>query len=126
MNVRDNLLYTKTHEWLLFQEDGQATLGITDYAQSELGDIIFVDVPDVGDTIESEESLGSIESVKAVSDMELPFSVTITEFNDALQDAPQSVNSSPYDDGWIMKIKVSEDVKNDLLTPDQYKELIGS
>lgn len=124
MNIPDNLKYTKDHEWIRI--DGEfAWIGITDYAQNELGDIVFIEVETEGETLEKEETFGTIEAVKTVSDMFMPVGGEIVEFNEALEQSPEVVNSDPYGDGWIIKIKVSDPAELDeLLDASAYKELI--
>ncbi|MDD4820321.1 MAG: glycine cleavage system protein GcvH [Flavobacteriales bacterium] len=126
MNIPEDLKYTKDHEWIRVNGDGTATIGITEYAQGELGDIVYVDVETAGETIGKEEVFGSIEAVKTVSDMFMPAGGLITEFNGELDANPELVNTDPYGAGWIIKINVA-DAKDleDLLTAAQYKELIG-
>ncbi len=125
MNFPENLLYTKDHEWIRIEGDN-ATIGITEFAQSELGDIVFVEVDTVGETIESEEVFGSIEAVKTVSDLFMPVTAEIIEFNNILDGAPETVNSDPYGDGWIIKVKLSNpDNTSSLLSAADYKALIG-
>ncbi|TKJ41785.1 glycine cleavage system protein H [candidate division LCP-89 bacterium B3_LCP] len=124
MNIPAELLYTKEHEWVKFEDD-VATIGITDYAQGELGDIVFVELPQVGDTIRKGETFGTIEAVKAVSDLYSPLDGEVLEVNSSLEDAPETINSSPYEDGWMLKIQITESVqKNDLLSADEYKKII--
>ena len=124
MNIPDNLFYTKEHEWLKV-EGYIATVGITDFAQKELGDIVFVEVETVEEDLDIEEAFGTIEAVKTVSDMFMPVSGTVTELNETLEDAPETINSDPYGDGWIIKIKMSDSSQLEgLLSADAYKELI--
>lgn len=125
MTFPENLKYTKDHEWIQLNGD-IATVGITDFAQSELGDIVYVEVETVGDTIDQEQTFGSIEAVKTVSDLFMPVSGEVLELNETLEDAPESVNEDPYNAGWLVKIKVSntEDL-DQLLNVDQYKDLVG-
>lgn len=125
MNIPENLKYTKDHEWISI--DGNvATIGITDFAQSELGDIVFVEIETEGETLPREEVFGSIEAVKTVSDLFMPLSGEITEFNESLESNPEVVNSDPYGDGWMVKIKFSDaDELNDLLDSAAYSSLIG-
>ncbi len=124
MNIPDNLFYTKEHEWLKVEGD-IATVGITDFAQKELGDIVFVEVETVEEDLDIEEAFGTIEAVKTVSDMFMPVSGTVTELNETLEDAPETINSDPYGDGWIIKIKMSDSSQLEgLLSADAYKELI--
>ena len=124
MNIPDNLFYTKEHEWV--KVDGDiAIVGITDFAQKELGDIVFVEVETVDEELDFEEAFGTIEAVKTVSDMFMPVSGTVSELNETLDDAPETINSDPYGDGWIIKIKMSDSSQLDnLLSADAYKELI--
>jgi len=124
MNVPENLFYTKDHEWLKLDGD-IATVGITDFAQKELGDIVFVDVDTVDEELDAEEAFGTIEAVKTVSDMFMPVSGTVVELNEELDDQPELINKDPYGQGWIIKIKVADasEVEN-MLKADQYKELI--
>lgn len=125
MNIPVELKYTKDHEWIRIEGD-IATIGITDFAQSELGDIVFVEVETEGETIEKEEVFGSVEAVKTVSDLFMPINGEILEFNKALEDAPEVVNQDPYNEGWMIKVKIADmsDV-GDLLSSDQYQELVG-
>lgn len=126
MKVPENLKYTKDHEWIRV-EGNDAYVGITDYAQSELGDIVYVEVETVGETIEKEESFGTIEAVKTVSDMFMPTSGEILEFNSLLEATPELINKDPYGEGWVIKIHVTDNAGlNELLTPAQYKEIIGA
>ena len=125
MNVPENLKYTKDHEWVRVEGES-IVVGITDFAQKELGDIVYVDVDTEGETIEKEEVFGSVEAVKTVSDLMMPVSGEIVAFNEALEDEPELVNSDPYGDGWMIKVLVSDFTELDsLLSADQYKELIG-
>ena len=123
MNFPDNLKYTKDHEWVLV-EGSTATIGITDFAQKELGDIVYVDISTVGETVEMEQVFGTVEAVKTVSDLYMPVSGKVAEVNKALEANPEKVNADPYGDGWMIKVEVSGS-GDDLLTADQYKELIG-
>ncbi|MCA9401424.1 MAG: glycine cleavage system protein GcvH [Candidatus Omnitrophica bacterium] len=124
MEVEDHLLYTKEHEWVQIEDD-EATFGITDYAQSSLGDITFVELPSVDDEVEQFEQYASIESVKAASDIYSPMSGTITEVNADLEDDPELINRSCYEKGWIAKAKITdpEEVSN-LLTPEEYRHYL--
>ncbi len=125
MNFPENLKYTKDHEWVSVEGD-IATVGITDYAQSELGESVYVDVDCVGETIAKEEVFGSIEAVKTVSDLFQPLSGEVIEFNEALNDAPELVNQDPYGEGWIIKVKVSDAAELDsLLNTAEYRTIIG-
>lgn len=124
MNFPENLKYSKDHEWILVDGD-KATVGITEFAQSELGEIVYVDVTSEGDTIDKDEVFGSIEAVKTVSDLMMPVTGEVVELNEKLEDAPELVNSDPYGDGWIIKISISnaKDL-DDLLDAAAYKEFI--
>jgi len=125
MNFPTELKYSKEHEWLKVEGD-TATIGITAFAQKELGDIIFVDIDALGDTIEQNEIFGSVEAVKTVSDLFMPISGEIIEINDVLKDQPELVNSKPYDDGWMIKIKITDTSQIDtLLSSEAYQALIG-
>jgi glycine cleavage system H protein len=124
MNVPENLLYTKDHEWLRVEGD-TAYAGVTDFAQGELGDIVFIEIETLGETLEKEEVFGTIEAVKTVSDMFMPVSGEILEVNPALEDTPDVVNKDPYGKGWMVKIKITNPVElNDLLSPDKYTALL--
>ena len=126
MNIPANLKYTKYHEWVSIDGD-VATVGITDFAQKELGDIVYVEVETLDQTLDKDEVFGTVEAVKTVSDLFLPLTGEIIEFNDALESAPESVNSDPYGAGWMIKVKVSDLGEVDsLLSSDAYKELIGA
>ncbi len=125
MNIPENLKYTKDHEWVLIDGD-TATVGITDFAQGELGDIVYVEVETEGETLDREEVFGSIEAVKTVSDLFMPISGEIVEFNEDLESNPDVVNSDPYGEGWMVKIKITEDSQlADLLEPAAYKDIVG-
>ena len=125
MNFPENLKYSKDHEWVLVDGD-KATVGITEFAQSELGEIVYVDVTSEGDTVDKNEMFGSIEAVKTVSDLMMPVTGEVLEFNEKLEDEPELVNSDPYGDGWIIKISISDDNDlKDLLDAAAYKEFIG-
>lgn len=125
MNIPANLKYTKDHEWIRLEGDN-AFIGITDYAQHELGDIVFVDVDTVDETLDAEEPFGTIEAVKTSSEVFMPVAGKVVEFNEALADAPETVNSDPYGEGWIIKIEVSDASQMDtLLDAEAYKNLIG-
>ena len=123
MNIPSDLLYTKDHEWIKI-ENGIATEGITDYAQGELGDIIFIELPDIGDSVQAEDSIGTIEAVKTVADIYSPMNGEISEVNINLEDNPDSINTDPYDSGWIIKLNNFTNNDENYLTPDQYKSLI--
>ena len=125
MNTPSELKYTKDHEWVKL-EGNVATVGITDFAQSELGDIVFVDVDTVDDDLNAREVFGSVEAVKTVSDLYLPVSGKVIEFNEELEGEPELVNTDPYGKGWIVKVELSEGAdQSELLTAEQYQELIG-
>jgi glycine cleavage system H protein len=125
MNVPANLKYTKDHEWISIEGD-TATIGITDFAQGELGDIVYVEIETVGDEIASGEIFGTVEAVKTVSDLFMPISGEVLEFNENLEADPEHVNSDPYGKGWMIKVKMSDssEVKS-LLSAEEYTELIG-
>jgi glycine cleavage system H protein len=126
MNIPANLKYTKDHEWVSLEGD-VATVGITHFAQKELGDIVYVEVETLDQTLEKDEVFGTVEAVKTVSDLFLPMSGEIIAFNDALESKPESVNSDPYGAGWMIKIKVSNAAEYDsLLSSEAYKELTGA
>lgn len=126
MNIPANLRYTKDHEWASIEGD-IVTVGITDFAQKELGDIVYVEVETLDQTLEKDEVFGTVEAVKTVSDLFLPLAGEIVEFNDSLESDPEQVNKDPYGAGWMIKIKISnvEDF-NELLSSDDYKNLIGA
>jgi len=126
MNIPSELKYTKDHEWITIEGD-IATIGITDFAQSELGDIVYVDVETLGDTLDQDEIFGTVEAVKTVSDLFLPVSGEVIEFNEALESDPELVNTDPYGAGWMIKVKIAEmDQVEGLMSADGYKELIGA
>ncbi len=125
MMIPEELYYTESHEWIRV-EDNIATVGITDFAQSELGDIVFVELPDLGMKVASGEPCGSIEAVKAVEDLLSPLSGKIDERNAELEDSPDLINKSPYDEGWIMKIRIADpDELENLLSALEYKKMIA-
>lgn len=125
MNLPENLKYSEEHEWALV-ESGRVKVGITDFAQSELGDIVFVELPQVGDTLEFGEPFGSVESVKTVSELYAPISGKVVEVNAALTDSPEKVNESPYGDGWMIVVEMSDASELDKLwSPDKYRETYG-
>jgi glycine cleavage system H protein len=126
MNIPSNLKYTKDHEWIKI-EGNTALVGVTEYAQGELGDIVFIEVETVGETLDQHETFGTIEAVKTVSDLFLPVSGEILEFNDALNSAPELINKDPYGEGWIIKLKFTNPAEADeLLDAAAYGELIGA
>ena len=125
MEVKENLTYTNDHEWIKI-EGNIASVGITDFAQSELGDIVFIEVETIGEILNKNEVFGTVEAVKTVSDLFIPVSGKVLEFNNALEDNPELVNDSPYGDGWIVKIEITNtDEISDLLDSEAYKSLIG-
>ena len=126
MSVPAELKYTKDHEWISI--DGEiATIGITHFAQSELGDIVYVDVDTVDDELDKDEVFGSVEAVKTVSDLFMPLAGEVVEFNEELEDEPEVVNADPYGKGWMIKVKISDISQvEDLLNADSYKEIIGA
>jgi len=126
MNIPADLKYTKDHEWIKIEGD-TITVGITDFAQSELGDIVYVEVETLDETLEIEEIFGTVEAVKTVSDLFIPVSGEVIEFNDSLEDEPEKVNNDPYGEGWMIKIKCSDVSQlDDLLSADDYKAIIGA
>ena len=126
MNLPEELKYTKDHEWVRIDGD-EATVGITDFAQGELGDIVYVDVDTEDETLDKDEVFGTVEAVKTVSDLFMPLTGEVIEFNEQLEDEPDLVNTDPYGDGWMIKIKISnpEEIE-ELLSADAYKETIAS
>ena len=126
MNIPAELKYTKDHEWVRIEGD-TATVGITQFAQSELGDIVYVDVDTVDDTVDKDEVFGSVEAVKTVSDLIMPLTGEVTAFNEMLEDEPENVNKDPYGDGWMIKISISNPSEiDDLLSAEDYSALIGA
>lgn len=126
MNVPTNLKYTKDHEWIK-AEGSNAIIGVTDFAQGQLGDVVFIEIETQGETLAKEEVFGTIEAVKTVSDMFMPVAGEILEVNPKLLDSPDVVNKDPYGEGWMVKIKMTDAAQlNELLTPEQYKELINA
>lgn len=126
MNIPNNLKYTKDHEWVII-DGNTATVGITDFAQKELGDIVYVEVESLDQTLDKDEVFGTVEAVKTVSDLFLPLSGEIIEFNENLETNPELVNTDPYGDGWMIKVKISDTSEIDgLLSADDYKSLIGA
>jgi len=125
MEIKSDLKYTKDHEWVKI-EGNNAIIGITDYAQGELGDIVYVEIGSLGDELSKEEIFGSVEAVKTVSDLFLPLSGKITEMNEGLEDNPELINDDPYEKGWIIKMEIKDISEIDeLLTAESYKDLIG-
>lgn len=124
MHIPEELKYTKDHEWVRIEGD-QATVGITDFAQGELGDIVFLEIETEGDEVDQGQVFGTVEAVKTVSDLFMPLSGTVLEKNAALEDQPELVNSDPYGDGWIIRIKIgNQDDSNNLLSASEYQKLI--
>ena len=125
MNIPEGLKYTKDHEWCLVEGD-MVTIGVTDFAQSELGDIVFVEVETEGESLDREEVFGSIEAVKTVSDLFMPVAGEVVEFNEELEANPELVNSDPYGEGWMIKVKFTDvDGLDELMSAAEYKEMIG-
>lgn len=126
MNIPENLLFTKDHEWLKVEGD-EGVIGITDFAQGELGDIVFIEVETVGEQLDKEEAFGTIEAVKTVSDMFMPVSGEVLEFNPALEDTPEMANQDPYGKGWVIRIKIRDTEELDsLMSAQEYKELLSA
>jgi glycine cleavage system H protein len=126
MNIPQDLRYTKDHEWIRLEGD-EAVVGITDFAQSELGDIVFVDITTEGQDVDAEAVFGTVEAVKTVSDLFMPMAGKVIEVNPGLTDDPAAVNSDPYGKGWMVRVKVADPAAyENLLTADQYKELVGA
>ena len=121
MNIPEDLQYTKSHEWVRIEGD-TATIGITDHAQDELGDVVFVELPEEGATFDAGESFGTVESVKAVSDLYTPVGGEVVEVNSALEDAPENINEDPYGEGWIVKLRTTDGA--DLLSPEEYEKAV--
>jgi len=127
MNNPDDRKYIKDHDWVKIGSDGLAIFGITDYAQDSLGDVVFVELPNSGSEISRSTSFGEIESVKAVSELIAPVSGTVTDRNDAVVDTPELVNTSPYEDGWLLKVKMSDSSEiEDLMTADEYESFLAN
>lgn len=121
MSAPEELQYTKTHEWVRMEDD-VATVGITEHAQDELGDVVFVELPETGSSLEAGEAFGTVESVKAVSDLNAPVAGEVVEVNSSLEDSPEKINEDPYGDGWILKLRVSGE--NDLLSAEEYEKAL--
>jgi glycine cleavage system H protein len=121
LNIPEDLQYTKSHEWVRIEGD-TATIGITDHAQDELGDVVFVELPEEGDTFDAGESFGTVESVKAVSDLYTPVGGEVVEVNSALEDAPENINEDPYGEGWIVKLRTKGEA--DLLSSEEYEKVV--
>ncbi len=126
MNYPDDLKYTREHEWIRDNGDGTATVGLTDFAQSELGDIVFVELEDTGTALDQEQVFGTVEAVKTVSELFAPASGEITEVNEQLEDEPELINDDPYGEGWMIKLKLSDPSELDnLMSADDYKDIIA-
>jgi len=125
MNIPENLKYTKDHEWISIKGD-VATVGITDFAQGELGDIVYVEIEKIGENFSKEEVFGTVEAVKTVSDLFMPLTGEIIDINEELNEKPELVNEDPYGQGWMIKIKVNSSEISDLLNSEQYKKLVGA
>jgi len=126
MNIPSNLKYTKDHEWIKDEGNGMATVGVTDFAQTQLGDIVFIEIETQGETLAKEEVFGTIEAVKTVSDMFMPVGGEVVEVNPKVTEQPDIVNKDPYGEGWMIKIKMSNPAEmNDLLNAEQYKGIIN-
>ncbi len=125
MNIPSDLHYTETHEWIKTNDDNTAVIGVTDHAQSELGDVVYIEFPSPDDEFEKNSVFGTIESVKATSDLHAPVDCTVIEINEKLDDAPEIVNSDPYGDAWIIKVKLNKPMQIDeLLTSDDYQNIL--
>ncbi|MGD0073743.1 MAG: glycine cleavage system protein GcvH [Candidatus Binataceae bacterium] len=126
MEIPEGLKYSKEHEWVA-TEDSVATIGITDYAQDQLGEVVYIELPAVGDKVSKDDPFGVVESVKAVSDIYAPVSGTVTEINQELVESPEMVNEDPYGDGWLIKIRVADMVElDDLMDNDEYQEMLAA
>jgi glycine cleavage system H protein len=125
-NIPDNLLYTIDHEWVSKGDDDSCLVGITDYAQDSLGDVTFVEVPTVGSKFSKGDVFGVVESVKAASDLYMPVSGEVLEVNEMLNDSPELINDDPYEKGWVIRVKISENDHSSLLSPEEYGKTIGS
>ena len=121
-----DLLYTEEHEWLRQEEDGSVTIGITDHAQAALGDLVYVELPEVGAELEAGDEMAVVESVKAASDVYAPVSGTVIAVNGELADDPEKINSDPYGDGWMVRMQPEDNARSDTLDPDAYQELLDS
>lgn len=125
-NLPANLRYAASHEWVLDNQDGTVTVGITDHAQEALGDVVFVELPEVGQALTKGKEFGVIESVKAASDLYAPVDGEVVEVNEALEDAPETVNDAPYEGGWIMKVRVTDQAFEGLLDADAYQATLSA
>ncbi|UII21780.1 glycine cleavage system protein GcvH [Fulvivirga ligni] len=124
MNIPESLKYTKDHEWVKIDGD-TATIGITDFAQGELGDIVYVDIETEGEEVEQGEVFGTVEAVKTVSDLFMPITGTVEEVNEELESSPELINEDPYEKGWLIKVKITDADTAELLSADEYKDIIG-
>lgn len=125
MSLPNDLMYTKEHEWIKKEEGNKVRIGITDFAQDELGDIVFVELPEVDDTVDADDTFGSVESVKTVSELYAPVSGTVVEVNEELEDSPELVNESPYENAWMIVVELNDESELDnLLTAEQYQAII--
>ncbi len=123
MEYPKGLRYSREHEWVMVEDDDTGVIGISDFAQNELGDVVYVEAPELGEKISKDDPFGAVESVKAVSDLYAPVSGTVTEINDALPETPELINEDPYGEGWIIKVKMSDvDELDDLMTAEEYEE----
>ena len=125
-NLPANLRYAKSHEWVLDHQDGTVSIGITDHAQEALGDVVFVELPEVGQTLSQGKEFGVIESVKAASDLYSPVNGEVIEVNEALEDSPETVNDAPYEGGWMMKVRLTDQNLDSLLDADAYQATISA
>lgn len=125
-NLPTNLRYAKSHEWVLDHQDGTVSIGITDHAQEALGDVVFVELPEVGQTLNQGQEFGVIESVKAASDLYSPVNGEVIEINEALEDSPETVNDAPYEGGWMMKVRLADQNLDGLLDADAYQATISA
>ncbi|ASK19083.1 MAG: glycine cleavage system protein GcvH [Vreelandella alkaliphila] len=125
-NLPANLRYAASHEWVLDHQDGTVTIGITDHAQEALGDVVFVELPEVGQALNKGQEFGVIESVKAASDLYSPVNGEVIEVNEALEDSPETVNEAPYEGGWIMKVRLTDTALDGLLDADAYQATLSS
>lgn len=127
MNIPENLQYTQDHEWVLIEDDGKSALvGITDFAQQELGDIVFIEIETLGNEIAHGEMFGTVEAVKTVSDLFMPLSGTVSEVNQELEQTPEAVNEDPYGKGWMIRIELSDEDRSGLISNAEYSALIGA
>jgi glycine cleavage system H protein len=125
MNIPDNLLYTEDHEWVSIS-GGTATIGITDFAQKELGDIVYVEIETLGETLAKHDTFGTVEAVKTVSDLFMPIAGTVTEVNTGLNDNPEIVNTDPYGEGWMVRVAFEAGSEAGLLSPEEYRKHVGA